>query len=232
MKTPQNKNRNTHRGLRGRRQRENRGWGCGGGGGVCETSSSQGTRAVAPLDTKSPSDCWHGWHGTQSHWTDTRTNGEQKLNFNVRHSQNFVPDVFRTRGPPQWNLAGYQAIRDWFGFLQSWERGDGEPWKGIPPPLPGDFPLTYTPVPLGYHCTSRPSTVCLWPWSLESPRKCIPIPAVNDHITQGPSGVCGPSAELQDYIVAFGKGTKTDLMCMNAAALFSLFLISLSAEFD
>lgn len=137
MKTPQNKNRNTHRGLRGRRQRENRE---GGGvvegerGGVCETSSSQGTRAVAPLDTKSPSDCWHGWHGTQSHWTDTRTNGEQKLNFNVRHSQNFVPDVFRTRGPPQWNLAGYQAIRDRFGFLQSWERGDGEPWKGIPPP--------------------------------------------------------------------------------------------------
>lgn len=107
------------------------------------------------------------------------------------------------QAPLSWESAGYRAIWDWVGFLWSWEWGDGGALKRDPP---GAFPLTYTPV-----CSGIPlhfqALLCLWPRSLESPRKCIPLPALNDHITLNSLGSMIPLQCLEDYIVAIGKST-------------------------
>lgn len=109
------------------------------GGGVVGVLVTGDTRAVAPLDTKSPSDCWHGWHGTQSHWTDTRTNGEQKLNFNVRHSQNFVPDVFRTRDLHSETSQVIRLSETGLGFCRAGSGVTENLERGSPPPSPETF---------------------------------------------------------------------------------------------
>lgn len=107
------------------------------GGGVVGVLVTGDTRAVAPLDTKSPSDCWHGWHGTQSHWTDTRTNGEQKLNFNVRHSHRILSPM--SLGPGDLHSETSQVIRlseTGLGFCRAGSGVTENLERGSPPPSP------------------------------------------------------------------------------------------------
>lgn len=81
-------------------------------------------------------------------------------------------------------LSGYLGL----GWISVALR-EGYTLKGDPP---GSFPvsllhthtLTQTPVCLGYHFTSRPCSV----WSLEAPRKCIPLTAMSDRISVEPPG--------------------------------------------
>lgn len=62
------------------------------------------------------------------------------------------------------------------GVMEGFERGS--PWS-----LPSHVHTCLLGIPLHFQ-----ALLCLWPWSLESPRKCIPLPALNDHITLNPLG--------------------------------------------
>ncbi len=121
------------------------------------------------------------------------------------------------QAPPQWKSAGYQAIGDWVGFLQSWEWGDGGLWKGIP--LEPSLSRT--------HLSARDTT------SLPGPALSVALESgvskeVHSspdsewsHNTQ-PTGVYDPSLELEDYIVAIQKSTETESTYLNVEDLFCL----------
>lgn len=50
--------------------------------------------------------------------------------------------------------------------------------------------------------------LCLWPWSLESPRKCIPRPALNDHITLNPLGSMIPLRSWKTILLLLEKAQR------------------------
>lgn len=115
----------------------------------------------------------------------------------------------------QWKTAGYRAIWDWVGFLQSCEWGDGGLWKGIP--LEPSLSHTHTcllGIPLHFQ-----ALLCLESGGSKevhsSPR------SEWSHNTQ-PTGVYDPFPVLEDYIVAIRKSTETGPTYPNAEALFSL----------
>lgn len=96
------------------------------------------------------------------------------------------------------------------GVTEGFERGS--PWS-----LPSHVHTCLFGIPLHFQ-----ALLCLWPWSLESPKKCIPLPALNDHITLNPLG----SMILQSWktiLLLLGKSTEAEATYLNVETLCRVF---------
>lgn len=218
------------------------------------SAPSQGAPTVAPLASKSPGDCWHGWHvgskntvrksgcnmamsvSTQPHCTPECTHcakeNPQKSNYcTAKYIQTFyllcvhfpVLDIIAPSGEvprapfamEACRLSGYLRL-GWISCGSS-EWGDGGLWKGIPHrSLPSHVHTCLLGIPLHFQ-----ALLCLWPWSLESPRKCIPLPALNDHITLDRLGSMIPLHCWKTILLLLQKAQNAESTSVNAEALFS-----------
>lgn len=79
------------------------------------------------------------------------------------------------------------------GVTEGFERGS--PWS-----LPPHVHTCLLGIPLHFQ-----ALLCLWPWSLESRRKCIPVPALNDHITLNPPGSMIPLQSWKSILLLLEK---------------------------
>lgn len=82
------------------------------------------------------------------------------------------------------------------GVTEGFERGS--PWS-----LPSHVHTCLLGIPLHFQ-----ALLCLWPWSLESPRKCIPLPALNDHITLNPLGSMIPLQSWKTILLLVKKAQR------------------------
>lgn len=121
-------------------------------------------------------------------------------------------------------LSGYLGLA-WIsgelgvGWQRDFERGS--PWS-----LPSHVHTCLLGIPLHFQALR-----CLWPWSLESPRRCIPLLALNDHITLNPLGSKIPFQRWKTILLLLEKSC-VDRVNLSAhkGSLFPLSILLIRRE--